>query len=209
MRYVKYPSTVHLPWAERVTTDDKIIESVDGFCGQRVIVTEKMDGENTSMYHNKIHARSLDSVNHPSRNWVKNFWGGIRHNIPHDIRICGENCFAKHSIHYTNLSSYFLGFNAWRENTCLAWDETLELFNIIGITPVPILYDGLFDEDKIRNISLDMNRQEGYVMRVADEFFIDDFEKCVAKFVREGHVQTDKHWMRGPIIPNILREITV
>ena len=46
---------------------------------------------------------------------------------------------------------------------------------------------------------------EGYVIRVADSFSYQDFKRCVAKFVRMGHIQTTKHWMRGqPIEPNTL-----
>lgn len=36
-----------------------------------VVITEKMDGENTTLYRDGLHARSLDSRHHPSRNWVK------------------------------------------------------------------------------------------------------------------------------------------
>lgn len=70
---VKYPRTHHLPWSENITDDDRIMSSLKEFIGTRVIVTEKMDGENTTMYKDTVHAGSVDSGNHPSRNWVKNF----------------------------------------------------------------------------------------------------------------------------------------
>lgn len=211
MKYIKYPRTPHLPWSRGISSDDTVLVETDVafFSGKRVIISEKMDGECTTLYRNKVHARSLDSANHPSRNWVKNFWGMIRHNIPEDIRICGENCFAKHSIHYTNLPSYFLGFNAWRENVCLAWDETIDLFNKIGIIPVKVLYDGIFSMDAIKSIKINENLVEGYVVRVSSEFFIDDFAKNVGKYVRDKHVQTDVHWMHQAVTPNILKEITL
>jgi hypothetical protein len=209
MRFVKYPKTNYLPWSRSIGEGDRVLKHMDIFENQRVIVTEKMDGENTTMYHSKIHARSLDSVNHPSRNWVKNYWASIQYNIPHDIRICGENCFAKHSIHYTKLPSYFLGFNAWKENTCLEWDETMELFSTIGISPVKVLYDDIYDENLIRTIPINESKCEGYVMRLARSFTMDEFPRVVGKYVRENHVQTDEHWMKGPMIPNILKEITL
>jgi hypothetical protein len=65
--WVKYPRTMHMPWSESVSDDDRTLRSVDGFIGRRVIVTEKPDGENTTFYRNKIHARSLESKAHPSR----------------------------------------------------------------------------------------------------------------------------------------------
>jgi intein/homing endonuclease len=163
----------------------------------------------TTLYRNKVHARSLDSVNHPSRNWVKNFWGQIQHNIPDGIRICGENCYAKHSIFYTDLESYFLGFNAWKDNTCLSWTSTLDLFNILGITPVPVLYEGIWDEDIAVEMaeSMDLNKFEGYVVRVTDSFELHEFNSVVGKFVRQGHVQTDEHWMKQAVTPNLLGSI--
>ena len=63
MESYKYPRTFHLPWSPGVASDDKVIESLDAFVGREVVVTEKMDGENSSLYSNgHIHARSMDSV---------------------------------------------------------------------------------------------------------------------------------------------------
>lgn len=196
--WVKYARTHHLPWSENLTEDDRMIESLKGFEGKEVIVTEKMDGENTTMYSDHIHARSVDSGNHPSRNWVKNFWGSIAHDIPEKWRVCGENLYAVHSIRYDTLPTYFMGFSVWNEkNMCLSWDETLEWFGLLGITPVPTIYRGIFDEKKIRGIQLNKANQEGYVVRVTSSFDYSQFRTVVGKYVRKDHVQTVKHWMHG------------
>lgn len=195
---VKYPRTHHLPWSENLTEDDRLIKSLDGFIGKEVIVTEKMDGENTTMYSDHIHARSVDSQNHISRNWVKNFWSKFSFDIPEKWRICGENLYAVHSIRYDILPTYFMGFSVWNDkNVCLSWDETIEWFSLLGITPVPIMYRGIFDEKKIRDIKLDKEHQEGYVIRVASSFDYSEFRSVVGKYVRRNHVQTVKHWMHG------------
>ena len=89
--YTKYPRTFHLPWSEAVTSDDKVVPSVAHLEGREVIVTEKMDGENTTMYRDHIHSRSLDSKGGEDRAWVKQFWASIRGEIPEGWRICGEN----------------------------------------------------------------------------------------------------------------------
>lgn len=106
----KYPRTPHLPWSQGITPDDVKNTSVDCFMGKEVVVTEKMDGENTSLYRDGLHARSIDSNNHPSRNWVKSFWATKMHDLPEGFRICGKNLYAQHSIPYTSLRSYFLLF---------------------------------------------------------------------------------------------------
>jgi hypothetical protein len=204
--YTKYPKTFHLPWSEAITNDDKVMGS-NPFNGKHVIITEKMDGENTTLYHDHIHARSLDSKHHPSRDWVKAFWGQIKHDIPPEIRICGENVAAKHSIWYNDLMSYFYGFSVWVNETCLDWESTMDWFDLLDITPVPVLYDGIFSKRIAVQIQdrMDFNKQEGYVIRLADSFDINDFQTSVGKYVRPHHVQTDEHWMTKPIEPNGLK----
>jgi hypothetical protein len=69
-----------------------------------------------------------------------------------------------------------------------------------------MLYRGKFDEDAIRACWTGRSQfgpeQEGYVVRNTSSFLLRDFEQNVAKFVREGHVQTDKHWMHQKMEKN-------
>lgn len=204
--WVKYPRTYHLPWSKNINDDDRVMTSLDAFVDTLVVVTEKMDGENTTMYSDHIHARSLDSRTHPSRNWVKNFWSTISHDIPVGWRICGENLYAEHSIHYHDLPTYFMGFSMWNDhNECLSWPETLEWFSLLGIIPVPVLYAGVWDMEKISSILVDSDSSEGYVVRVQDKFPLTDFKRKVGKYVRENHIQSIKHWFYGQsVTPNTL-----
>ena len=202
---IKYSRTFHFPWSPGATTDDKTLSDVSHFANREIILSEKMDGENTSLYADGYsHARSLDSNNHPSRNWLKRFWAERYFKLPSGFRVCGENLYASHSVYYNDLPSYFLGFSVWDGNTCLSWDDTIMVFDELGITPVHVMYRGIFDERMIRNIPIDLTKQEGYVVRLADSFPLDAFPLSVAKYVRENHVQTDEHWMNKEIVPNQL-----
>ena len=205
----KYPTTPHLPFSPGLQNDDRRILTLDGFEGREIVATEKYDGENTTMYTDHIHARSLDSRHHPSRDWVKKFWGNLNYLIPKDWRICGENVYARHSINYDNLVSYFYGFSIWdAENVALSWDETVYYFEeVFNIKPVPVLYRGQFDLKVLQELAdnLDPFTKEGFVVRVTDRVPYDDFELKFAKWVRRGHVQTDKHWMTAEVIPNRLK----
>lgn len=207
---VKYPRTFHLPFSKGRTSDDKVLKTTEHFVGQDVVITKKMDGENTSLYRDGYHARSIDSRFHPSRAWLARFHAQIAHEIPEGWRICGENVYARHSICYESLPSYFLGFSIWNEhNVSLSWSDTLEMFELIGVTPVDTLYDGAYSDEICHQIihSLDLNRDEGFVVRLTDSFAYHDFSKSVAKFVRASHVCTDKHWMHSEITVNKLKEI--
>lgn len=198
--YIKYPRTYHLPFSESITDDDRIISDFSRLENQEIVISIKKDGENFNAYQDYFHARSLDSRNHPSRNWVKNFFSRFQHDIPKGWRICGENLFAEHSIRYENLKSYFYGFSIWNDkNICLSWQETLEWFQLFNIEPVEVIYRGIFDLAILKNLAkqLDTEKEEGYVVRLAGEFNYRDFNKCVCKFVRKDHVRTVKHWMHG------------
>ena len=165
---------------------------------------------NCTMYADHIHARSLDSRHHWTRDWVKSFHGTIAHNIPEGFRICGENVYAKHSVGYDNLETYFYGFSVWNEDTCLSWDDTLEYFSLLGIIPVKVLYRGTFSMQALINVQkqIDFNVTEGYVMRKIGPFNLNNFKNNVGKFVRMNHVQTDQHWMYDANIePNKLKQL--
>lgn len=199
-----------MPWSLGINDDDKALNDASQFYGKRVIMSIKKDGENTSAYSDgHVHARSIDSRGGEDRAWVKQFLANnVCFNLPDGWRICGENMWAKHSIHYENLPSYFLGFSLWNEhNICISWDETLEYFSLLGITHVEVLYDGIWHEDTVRTIekTIDPNKEEGYVIRIADAFQYSQFKNSIAKYVRRDHVKTTKHWRtRRVSVPNEL-----
>lgn len=207
MTYMKYPRTHHLPWSQVVTRDDKMLKDVSVFHDEDVVVTIKMDGENTSLYFDGyIHSRSIDYKNHSSRHWVKQFWSAKFFQLPNNYRICGENLFAKHSIFYDQLDSYFYGFSIWNDQRCLSWTETMMWFDALEITPVQVIYQGVWNEKVIQSLShIIHSGNEGYVVRKTGEFTIQDFSSSVAKFVRPQHVQTHQHWMHEQIVQNRLR----
>ncbi|MFF7839537.1 RNA ligase family protein [Streptomyces ossamyceticus] len=198
-----YPRTRHLPWSPGATSDDLRVTDLSGLRGREVVVTEKLDGENTTLYADGLHARSLDSAHHPSRTWVKALQARVGPSIPEGWRVCGENMFARHSLAYEDLESWFYGFSVWdAEGRCLDWDRTVRFLRGLGV-PVPrVLWRGEFDERALRALRLDLGRQEGYVVRVADGFGAAEFGARVAKWVRAGHVRTDTHWMHAAVVEN-------
>ncbi|WP_393059923.1 RNA ligase family protein [Streptomyces sp. LN549] len=200
-----YPRTAHLPWSPGATSDDVRLADLAGLTGSEVVVTEKLDGENTTLYADGLHARSLDSAHHPSRGWVKALQGRIGPRIPAGRRICGENMFARHSIPYEDLASHFYGFSVWDGELCLGWDRTVDFLRDLGIPTPAVLWRGVFDvraEKALRALKPDTERQEGYVVRPAESFPAAAFGRRVAKWVRPGHVTTDTHWMHAEVVEN-------
>ena len=207
---VKYPRTYHLPWSPGTQSDDRFLWDYNTFEGREVVVTEKMDGENTSLYRDHLHARSIQGLaQHPSRTFIRALHSQIQKDIPDGWRVCGENIAAVHSIQYEDLPSFFMVFSIWNEkNECLSWDETLEWCELLNLQHVPVLYRGLWDEELIKELheKLDLSKNEGFVVRIADSFSYKDFLSHMAKWVRPKHVQTDEHWMNKTVVFNTFPE---
>lgn len=140
---------------------------------------------------------------------MKQFAASISPQLDPEERICGEYLYARHSIAYESLETYFYGFAWFIVDELQSWDDTMQRFDELGIKSVHMLYRGIYNADLVENISknLDLTKQEGFVMRASSVISSEDFSSLVGKFVRKGHVQTDKHWMHSEIIKNNLTGI--
>jgi len=207
---VKYPRTRHLPHSPGVGSDDLRLSDLSALVAGEVVVTEKMDGENTTIGPGYVHARSLDSTAHESRTRVRALAGRIGHEIPAGMRVCGENLYARHSIGYDRLAAHFLVFNIWQDDVCLDWDGTQEWADLLGLHCVPELYRGEFPGldglTALWRAVRDRQPSEGYVVRTTHAFNRDQFGTHLAKWVRSGHVQTGQHWMTSTLTPNRVAE---
>ena len=201
----KHPRIKHLPWSPGRGREDLVLTDVAHFVGKEVVVTEKMDGENTTFYIDGLHTRSLNW--HESRNWVTAYWASICHLIPEGMRICGENMYAKRSLYYVSLPSYFLVHSVWVEDVCLPWIATKKVIQNLGLVMVPeictVRWSAILEHSLRKR---DVPDQEGYVVRLKDGFLLEAFDTSVAKWVREDHVQTEEHWMIMAFVKNRLQK---
>lgn len=215
----KYGRTPHFPWSPGITNDDRVMKLNDisqNFSGKKLAVTLKMDGECTSAYTSDgySHARSIDSEHDESKSFFKRFWAERFFLTDRVLRVNGENLFAKHSIHYKNLDSFFYSFSIFDENNRrLDWVDFTKTCETLNILHVPVLKiitasdDGEWMKD-VKSIFEDVvsKGEEGVVVTTLDGYHYDDFPKNIIKAVRENHVKTDKHWKKSKIIPNEIRD---
>lgn len=196
----KYPRTPHLPFSQTATSDDRFItaEALASLSTMEdLVVTEKMDGGNVTLYSDFIHARSTSGSLGPWDGMVKRLWEQIRYDIPTGWRITGESMWAERSVAYSNLPGVFMIFGVWDENNVLrSWDETEEWAELIGLPTVPVLYRGGDFKAAVKawGSQLNDNVSEGYVVRNAGEFHYDSFSENMAKWVRADHVRTSADW---------------
>lgn len=199
----KYPRTSHLPFSPGATNDDRIMSAADFerfLALPEFVVTEKMDGGNLTMMRGDFYARSVDSKSQPWDSPAKALWASLRHDIPEGWRVSGESLYARRSVAYDSLDSFFLVFGMWDESgTLLDWETTAEMSELLGLKTVPVLYQGSNNIDALaswQNAGKNTDISEGFVMRSAGRIAASDFDKLVAKWVRADHVQTSDDWRR-------------
>lgn len=204
----KYPRTPHLPWSPGATSDDRMLPDCSCFVGHHVVATEKRDGENNTLYGDGfIHARSLDGHGHEWQSWVARAWSERAHGLPEGWRVVVENLYAKHSIGYDKLSSYFEIIGIYDDaNQCLSWADTQLWAQLLEIPTVPVLHTGPWEEQTMRKLWPSLQEQvrqgqreplEGFVVRLAQAFPHNSFSQSVAKLVRANHVTTGAHWTKS------------
>jgi RNA ligase len=205
MESLKYPRTYHFPFSPGTTSDDRIKQNWQTILANELVITEKLDGENTCIKADGVYARSHAA---PTLNpWAKNMWTTWEQvkNSLGDLAVFGENLYGVHSIEYTKLDSYFYVFAIRDGDTWLAWDEVVFYAQLLDLPTVPVLGRGIFTEIDVKNAvntALAEGSQlggacEGVVCRTAVGFETPQFSDNVLKYVRKNHVKTDEHWTRN------------
>lgn len=208
----KYPRTYHLPWSPGATKDDKKLKDnwFKYYMGKEIVITAKLDGENTAMTKFDVYARSHGA---PTRSpWSLNLWDPynglywqIKQYIGENETIYGENLYGEHSIHYDKLQSYWHMFAINDGVNWYSWDDVETMAKIMCVPTVPVLWRGIINSENELKTLVDYfviqpevygPTREGVVVRIADEFPIDEFSHYVCKWVRPNHVTTDEHWTK-------------
>src|SRR5580698_5681573 len=216
----KYNRTFHFPFSPGASSDDKIATSMEKLIGAPIVLTEKVDGSNTSLEAGGCYARTHASApTHKSFDLLKAFHATIKQEIGSNTQLFGEWCYAKHSIEYTELPGYFLLFNVRYLNYTLdladwaSWEEVEMWAQDIGVPTVPVLFKGQVSSEKelqelVQSFMIQPSAcggiREGVVARIAATFNELEFSTSVQKCVRANHVQTSEHWKDQEIIRNKL-----
>lgn len=203
----KYPKTYHLDFSPGANSDDKIADNIENLIGKPIVITEKLDGENTGMTNDGVYARSHATfTTSPWSREVRLLHNiKVEGNLEEDTFLFGENMEGIHSIEYDNLKSYFYIFGVRDKNIWIPWEQVEEYAYLLDIPTVPVLFKGVLNNEKelmnlINRFMSEGSRLggdiEGVVVRSAGLFHSDDFSENVQKFVRKDHVQTDTHWTK-------------
>ncbi|MET3880115.1 RNA ligase family protein [Chitinophaga sp. OAE865] len=214
----KYGRTWHYPFSPGTTSDDRIRHEYWHSLQQIPVLihTEKLDGENNCLSRYGVFARSHAApTTSPWTESIRRYWQSIKNDLG-DLEIFLENLYAVHSIEYHNLDHHFYVFGIREGDQWLSWEETGFYAAMLGlplvpeikrITPPAIRRD--FEEDLLSLVNghgafdpHDVHTglpatMEGIVSRNANGYAVSDFADNVFKYVRKGHVKTDRHWTRN------------
>lgn len=228
MNFSKFPRTPHLfvlPGMQ--VRDDKIMtaEEVVHFLSEPITVEEKVDGANIGLSFNdsgqlKIQNRGgyiepgFSEQFNPLWDWAYQKLSTLQENIDNKYILFGEWCYAKHSIHYTQLPDYFIGFDMYdkQSGTFLNTLERNHFFDKMRIARVPLIGRKSYQlNDLIEMLysvpsSFYNGPMEGIYLRSENENQLINRAKLVR---REFVDQISEHWSKKRLVKNLIQTDTV
>ena len=213
MEFFKFPRTPHLLVVPGVSVrDDKVmtLQEAGAFLSSPVIVEEKVDGANIGISFDesgelKFQNRGnyVTHTSHPQfkllTEWGYHRYELLRNTIADRYILFGEWCYLAHSIRYSRLPDWFIGFDVFEKATqkFLSVERRNAIMQACKISSVPVIFQGRTDKEKLLNLlktpsKLSDEPIEGIYLRSESEGYLLNR----AKIVRADFIQTiDIHWM--------------
>lgn len=220
--FFRFPHTPHLAWlGEGEPRDDKILDPSEAtaLLAHELVVEEKVDGANLGLSttdDGELCVQNRGSYLTPEQSYpqFRTLWPwlaaraeGITDALWPDLMLFGEWCTAVHSVEYTTLPDWFLGFDIYDRAADAFWDTQRRdtLLRHLGLSSVPRIARGRFSLDqliaRLGPSSLAPTPMEGLVVRHEDA----GLTRERAKLVRASFTQAiGEHWSRGPLRRNHL-----
>ena len=158
---LKYPRTRHIE-GSRLQKGDEDLKQIpfSTIKNKYIVIEEKVDGANCAISFDNNGNLLLQSRGHYLtggyrerhynlfKQWANNYQCELYEVLGERYIMYGEWLYAKHSIYYDNLPSYFLEFDVYdKENkTFLSTDKRRELLKDLDVISVPVLARGKFNK---------------------------------------------------------------
>jgi hypothetical protein len=235
--FVKYPRTPHL-FGSKGTDDDKHLNAAESACflaDESLIVEEKIDGTNVGLHFSEDGSLVLQCRGHlvtegmhPQYDLFKQ-WATVKRPVLEERLECryilfGEWMYARHSVHYRQLTHYFFEFDIFdkQEGDFLSLERRQALLADSGIHTVPVVHQGTIRRKELEQLigpsrfdshfenpvtgRVD-NLMEGLYLRTESQGFVTGRAKVVRpEFIEK--VKQSTHWQQQTMVPNLLIEGT-
>ena len=213
--FFRFPHTPHLAWlGPGAPRDDKVLApaEVQALLAGEVVVEEKLDGANLGLSlapDGRLRAQNRGQYLYEPHvgqfarlpAWLAQHEAGLREALTPDLILFGEWCAFTHSIPYTALPDWFIGFDVYDRTSGRFWSVARRnaLLQRIGIPAVPEVARGRLTLDALKRLldrtpsAFGAPHVEGFVLRRD----AGDWCAARAKLVRADFVQAiDTHWRR-------------
>lgn len=226
MEFLKFPRTPHLFVVSGLDIrDDKVLPEPEYqlFLNNNIIIEEKVDGANVGISLSKkgdllIQNRGnyILPGNHPQFNliwdWAYSRISLLTEHVANDFIVFGEWCYAKHSILYTSLPDWFLGFDIYDKKNKVFLNSELRnhILKKVNIKIIPTLGKGKYSRTDLEKL-LNRSKSNFYLGPVEGIYLrYEDSEKLLkrAKIVRKNFIQDiDIHWNNKKMVANKLHKL--
>ncbi len=222
--FFKFPSTPHLVTLANVDVrGDKVLSDTEqlDFLQHELIVEEKVDGANLGisfdldgnfLLQNRGTYLNLPGVGQWKKlgEWLNPKIDILFETLSDRYILFGEWCYAMHSVFYSDLPDWFLGFDLFdkQEEQFFSISRRNEMFEEMGIEKVPEIAKGNYSLSDIQMMLtqsiLSNDLAEGLYLRIDQGDWL--FKR--AKLVRSSFIQSiNGHWSRSSIKPNSLHSL--
>jgi ATP-dependent RNA circularization protein (DNA/RNA ligase family) len=218
----KFPKTPHVLWLSRqAARGDKVMTPTEAqafISSGKVLVEEKVDGANLGLSFDEAgRLRAQNRGNflegklrgqwHGLCGWLAQYEPKLRKHLPSGAVLYGEWCYAQHSMAYTRLPDWFLGFDVLDASDRF-WSTRRRdaLFAAAGLAPIRCMARRRFTLHELRAMLSEPSAYgngpvEGIYLRREDDGWL--LQR--AKLVRPEFVQAiGEHWSRRPLHVNQL-----
>lgn len=216
-----FPSTPHLITLPGVSIrKDKVLNEYERneMLANLLVVEEKIDGANLAISFGENGNLVLQNrgtlLSEPFwgqwkklRSWLNNHEETLFDALGIELILCGEWCYATHSVYYDSLPDWFLAFDIYQKSNKRFWSlkKRHELLTQINLHEVPKLNQGRFSLKEI----VELLSQSRYGSTQAEGIYLrqdeGDWLVSRAKVVRAEFIQTmEEHWTRSQLQTNRL-----
>ncbi len=179
----KYPRTPHLE-GSRLQPGDEDLARIDfsEVEGRHIVIEEKIDGANSAISFDEDGTLLLQSRGHYLTGGAREVhydlfkqWASVHRDAFYKVLgtryiMYGEWMYAKHSMYYDALPSYFMEFDIYDREKDIYLDTPgrRELTRLMPISSVPVLGEGVFkrNSDIIKHIGKSRYIKDGHLDRL-------------------------------------------
>jgi hypothetical protein len=219
--FYKFPHTPHMLWLGKTPCrEDKVFspEEARAFVECDLTVEEKLDGTNIGFSVDESGALRVQSRgqyltrgSHPQFQplwpWIEIRRFALTEALQPGLMLFGEWCFALHSVPYTRLPDWFLGFDVYERAEDRFWssDRRDRWLDDLGLSRVPRLAQGRLSMEQLISLTDTSQLREGPMEGIYLRRDQGAWLQQRAKLVRPEFVQgISKHWSEKSLEKNAL-----